>query len=612
MKINKNQNQQGIRPVEIKTNKRSYNKTPFIFYNKLVVIIIIVVISAIYLPVINYQFTYHDDVTLIDDNYNYLSKTSNFTDIFNKSVFFNPQFNIYDKYYRPILTLSFFVDTQIAGKNHIFFYLTNILLHIACTILLFYFLRKIEFGNYRSFLFSLVFAAHPALVQTIAWVPGRNDSLLFLFALLSIYFFADYFLNKKNLSLIFHFIFFFMGILTKETAVLLPLLYLLFYLLYTNASNKKNNILKIFELKFFIAIWLIISIVFFMIRKHIIGDTIGLPLSYMLKNMFLNTPAILQYIGKMLLPLHLNPYPLIEDTPFIYGIISLGIVIFLLIKSKNVNYRRLFFGICWLLIFLIPAIIRTSDIIESSFLEHRMYFPIIGFFIILSETDLIKKLDFKNKATLIATILFIAIYIGLCINHRNDYKDEYHYWKSAVECSPHGSFAHQGLGTYYVTNRQTDKAIAEFTTAIKLNSVIPNAHNNLGRIYFNNNNDSLAEKFFIRELEINPNSPMAHYNLGLIRYDEKNYIEAEKLIRKSLKLNLDNISAMNDLSVILAQQKKYEESINWCIFILDKDPKYELAYNNIKLILEIWDDKEKVSYYKKLLNNRILPSGRSL
>lgn len=565
------------------------------------ILIIAILVLLLYLPALNYKFTNDDDTSLIKDNYEFLSKTSNIQDIFSQSVFYN-SFKITDNYYRPVLTLSFFYDTQIAGKNYWFFYLTNILLHLSCCILLFLIFQKLNFKRTTSFLFTALFAVHPAFPQAVAWLPGRNDTLLTLFALSSYLFLIDYCNRKKIIPLLLHAFFLLVSLFTKESAVFLPVVFLLYILLLR--EEKSHMMKKIGEYKLPLFLWILIIVFSMIIRKSVLNNTVGFPLSYVISNFFINLPAIIQYIGKMLLPLNLNTLPVLQDVPLIYGIIVILLTAFFIWKSKTKNNRRIIFGILWMLIFLAPSILRTSSSIETLFLEHRLYFPIIGFFIIWGETDLIKKFQIKNKTSLFIFIPVLILFFITAWVHREDYKDEYRFWKSAVDGSPHSSAALRGMAAYYLDNKQPEKAEKLLIECITLNPDITEARNNLGRIYMDRGENTAAEKLFLEETEINTMASTAYYNLGHLRFAEKKYAEAEQMMRKSLIIDSSDVVVKNDLAACLGMQQKYEEAVKLCISILDEYPDYEYPKDYIKKIFSIWDDTDKVNYYKDLLSKK--------
>jgi Tfp pilus assembly protein PilF len=558
---------------------------------------------CLYFPILQYKFTNDDDIALIKDNYIFLSNVSNINEIFTHSVFYNT-FKVTDTYYRPVLILSFFYDTQIAGKHYWFFYLTNILLHIGCCILLLFLLQMLLYDKTRSLLFTLLFAVHPVFAQAVAWLPGRNDTLLTLFSLLSFYFLLKQITKKKILYQSLHLFFFAVALLTKETAIFLPILFLLYIWLFMPATKGISFIKKLSEFKIEIVGWIIMVFAFLYIRHEVLGSSVGMPLAFTLTNLIYNLPAIIQFTGKILLPFHLNTLPVLQDIPIYYGLATVAVIIYFVWRSKQRDNKRIIFGALWLLIFLAPAILRTSTSLETLFLEHRLYFPMIGFMIICMETDIVKKSDFNKGYARIIIMSVAAFLFVLTWIHCGDYKDEYSFWKSAADDSPHSSAALRGLASYYQSNQQVDKAEQLYIQCLKLNPSIAEVKNNLGRIYMDRGNDSLAEKLFYEEIEVNPLSSMAYYNLGHIRFAQAKYAEAEQMMHKALLINPDDAVTENDLAACLAMQKKYEEAIKLCFDILDKYPTYKYPIDYIKQIFSVWEDKGKIAYYKDLLNKK--------
>src|SRR5437879_296672 len=80
------------------------------------------------------------------------------------------------------------------------------------------------FTDFVAFLSALIFVVHPVLTQAVVWIPGRNDSLLAVFGLLSILCFIKYAEEGKLSQLLLHFLFLIISLLTKETAISIPLI----------------------------------------------------------------------------------------------------------------------------------------------------------------------------------------------------------------------------------------------------------------------------------------------------------------------------------------------------------------------------------------------------
>jgi hypothetical protein len=183
------------------------------FFKRL--ILIILVGFVLYLPSLFFSFSYFDDQVLILENFNFLRNLNNFGKAFEIEVFHTQGFSA--SYYRPILTLSFMLDAQVSGISPFFYHLSNIIYHLLASVLFFIFLKKIKIEEKISFYISLIFLVHPVLTQAVSWIPGRNDSLLTIFTLLSFIFLINYLENRNFWFLFLYFLFFFIALLTKES-----------------------------------------------------------------------------------------------------------------------------------------------------------------------------------------------------------------------------------------------------------------------------------------------------------------------------------------------------------------------------------------------------------
>jgi protein O-mannosyl-transferase len=550
---------------------------------------------VLYIQSVNYTATYHDDYSLLTGNYLFLKDPGTIFKLFTQSVFSGTG-QEKDFYYRPVLSLSFFTDVQVAGKSLKFSHFANIIYHLIASCVLFVFLQSFFIEKQAAFWLTLLFIIHPALVQAIAWVPGRNDSLLSIFSLLSCLSLI-HFIQYENKKYLFRNIAFFgVALLTKETAVILPLLFILIIIYF----QKKTN--KIFKQKrILIVSWIILCLCFFAVRKLILGTSVGLPFLYVIQHFFMNIPAFILYTGKMLLPFGLSTFPILKDATLVYGLISIAILIIAFYYSKNTDYFKVFLGACWMIIFLIPAVIPTTNAYETSFLEHRMYLPMIGFLLLISETDAIKRINFQKANARILLACTAILFFCLSLKHSSDYKNEFNYFQSAVKANPHSSFALRGLGTSYLAESKYEMAKDCYLKSLNLNPGLSDVRNNLGRIYMNLNLNEKAKDLFMEEMGLFPKSAMPYYNLALLALNNNKLDTAEILIKKSIEYDPNYIEARHDLAVIKSYKGNYEEAINIYIKILEQDPDYYSAKKNINLIFSVWKDENKVNEYHQLL-----------
>ena len=477
---------------------------------------------SLYYQTLSYGYTNLDDYYLIVNNQHFLSNLSNIFKSFTTDVFYFSSNTAY--YYRPILTISLMIDYQFGGTSPFFYHLTNIILHIASSYLLYLFLIKLNYKKALSFLFSLIFLVHPVLTQAVAWIPGRNDSLLAILVLSTFIFFLKYLEKDKIINLLLSIIFFTLAIFTKETGLLLvPMLFFYLYFIY------KKGKLPLDKFYFFIGALGIIEL-WEALRYMALGKLNPVTLTQAIKSFYLNFPATIQFFGKIFFPFNLSVMPTIQDTTFFYGIISIILLIAIIIFTKIKRWNYIIFGFLWFFAFLLPSYIVFNQTTGPYFIEHRLYVPIIGIFIVLLETDLISKINFKHGSLLII-LGVIILFTTITFRQSENFKDELFFWKNASDNSPHFSWAHQRLGYAKYSNNDTKGAENEFEKAILLSPDYDDAYHYLGLSYLRENNIDEAVKNWRKVLVINPDHIQALEYLTRYYYEKKDYDKASHYIK---------------------------------------------------------------------------------
>lgn len=506
---------------------------------------ILIVGFIIYLPTLFFNFTYFDDNELILNNLPFLKNLSNLPAAFARDVFHVSNFSAF--YYRPLLTISLILDAQFSGANPFFYHLTNVLIHLASACLFYYFLRAMKYKKDLSLVSSLVFVAHPIFTQAVSWIPGRNDSLLTLFTLAAIISLTK-FIDKKNLRYILFYLFFFaLAVFTKESGIFISVISVIFIFLFAKAKFSLND-WSVLTLG-----WIGVLAPWYFARNLALGKE-PYSLASAFQSIFVNSPGILLYLGKMMFPVNLSVLPILVDSTLIFGLVSLALIAFLLIISKQKDYRKILFGIVWFLIFLAPSLVRPDTEHAADFIEHRIYLSVVGLILVFLEIDIIKKLSFQNMASKILIGLIIFALSATTFLHSFKFKDRFTFWMSAVKTSPHHPLAHRNLGAMYFLDGRLEEAEKEFLKSLELNANEPMVHNNLGLVYMNRDLFDKAEKEYKDELEINPYYDNAYFNYGLLYYKKGMFNKAQEMWLNALKINPENKDAFNALIVLNSEK----------------------------------------------------------
>jgi len=96
-------------------------------------------------------------------------------------------------YYRPVVSLSYLVDYWIWGKSSFGYHLSNILIHMMVVTLFYIVSLRLFRKPLVSMVGALIFAVHPVHVESVAVVANRTDPLTSISLLLSLYFFHRHF-----------------------------------------------------------------------------------------------------------------------------------------------------------------------------------------------------------------------------------------------------------------------------------------------------------------------------------------------------------------------------------------------------------------------------------
>src|SRR5271165_3182395 len=89
-----------------------------------------------------------------------------------------------NSYYRPLTSVSFWLDRHLTGIRVFFFHETNISLHAASAVLVCWLTLLLTRQKPAAILAGIFFALQPAQVGAVAWIGGRTDVLSTFFNLL--------------------------------------------------------------------------------------------------------------------------------------------------------------------------------------------------------------------------------------------------------------------------------------------------------------------------------------------------------------------------------------------------------------------------------------------
>ncbi|MCK5180380.1 MAG: tetratricopeptide repeat-containing protein, partial [Candidatus Omnitrophica bacterium] len=384
------------------------------------------------------------------------------------------------QYFRPFTLLSYKADKALWGHNVKGYHFNVLLSHCLNTVLV-YFLALLAASRLRSkysiALFSAaLFAVHPVHAEVVAWICGRNESLSTNFALLAVVLFALCRKKDSMLWLSLSCLCFLIGLFFKELAAavlfLIPLYDLCFYRKNYSPLTKKNENVSVYAL--FAATFFL----YYIVRKMSLG---GFGLQSFIEEMNL-VKAVISTLGYYLkvtvLPLELDYF--ISEIPssniyFLCSALALAGLLFIAVKSFFDDKRIVTFGILSFLVILAPSLaVAITYISETPLALRYLYFPSVGFVILLGYLLRVDRIGFSSKVPFgqkIKCALFLFIFIFYQYVNAGQiliWKDDISLWSSVTQKTPEAGLPHSELGRAYILAGRPQEAIEEYKKALAM------------------------------------------------------------------------------------------------------------------------------------------------
>jgi tetratricopeptide (TPR) repeat protein len=453
----------------------------------------------VYLPTLLFGFSPLDERWLIVAHQDTLRSFGNMPDLFKSPIL--------GMYYRPLCMFSFMIDTVAGQGSKLVFHLSNILLHSLCTVLLFRFLKRLKISDEFAFFAALVFAVHPINVHTVAWIPGRNDSLLCLFSVLSCSQLSAWIDSGKIRHFIFHLIAFLGALFTKENAIVLPFVYALLW--YFFANEKKRNSAVLIS-----ASWLSMAVLWFVLRNGIINRLPPVTSAMNGNNLLHFLEALLVYAGKTIVPADQAIMPVLKDMSMLPFIAVTVLLIAVSFKTGLRDKKIAFFGIAWFFIFLlIPAWSGTTSSNGEQY-EHRLYTSLIGAFIFFSQL----KININSATLKRVTVILAIVFSVKTIVRSQAYKDDWSFLEAGTAESPSIAFFQNNLGFLYEQKGEYSTALEYYNEAIRLRPDRAEYYNNRGNLFFEMKDYRRAFEDDNKSLQMKPDQPTIYVNRSMANY----------------------------------------------------------------------------------------------
>ena len=625
--------------------------------NTILVFLIFFISILVYFNSLQNEFTF-DDITIIKNNL-LIRDIKNTPEIFTTGYWWGGLYKN-DGLYRPLVILSYALNFSIHKLEPFGYHLINVLIHSLNSILIFLLIKKITNDISISVLSSIFFAIHPIHTECVSGIIGRAELLSTFFTLLSFLMYLktkQYLFGKRYLFYSLSLIFFALGLLSKENAITLLLILIIYDFCFNNDFKLKHIFLGNNKMIYFYIGYVIIIVIYLLLKFALFDSILITQEISFIDNPLIDQPfaqskltalfLILKGILLLVFPLNIsadysyNQIGIINtfsDIRLYVTIFFVIIILLLLIYSYRKRERLLLFS----LIFYFGTVIITANLfffVGTIFAERLLYLPSIGYCFILaillnkffvflinrergkhliflmniiciviilfySSRTIIRNFDWKNNLTIFLKTTKTSsnsakIYMNLGIEYlsMNDLEKALYFESKALAIFPEYGDALNTIGAIYFQKGELDKAQSYFEEAIKLNQKFFAGHSNLGLILKQKGDFKKAIEEFEKSIQLNPHQYEAYYNISLCYIALGELSKAKDNLIKSLEYKPDNIDVYLQLALISANEKDISQAIYYNEKIIMFDSNFLLAYSNLARLYILNKDFQKAKEY---------------
>lgn len=484
------------------------------------------------------------------------------------------------QFWHPLTWLSLMLDYQLYGLNAGGYHLTNRILHILSTLLLFWLFCRMTGEIRKSAFVAALFALHPLHVESVAWIAERKDvlSAFFWMCTLCLYvYYTEKPVVKRYLLVLFSFI---CALMSKSMVVTLPVIMILLdYWPLRRFDSKKDN-LFLWQLREKIPFF-ILSAVVSMITFYAQPSVEHLSLSSRLAN----TPiSFITYLEKTFWPHDMAVfYPFHVQIPAwqVLGSILLILIISIAVIVTVKRLPYLFVGWLWYSITIMP-VIGIIQVGNHAMADRYHYLPSIGLAVMMAWgiPALIKNEEIKKNILFPVGISFLAIMALLAWQQCGYWKNNFELFNHAVLVTKDNYLAHNHRGVAYGKLGQYQLAIEDFNSAIGLNPNYTKAYYNLGKAYSALGQHNLAIERYNAAIRLKPDYADAYYNRGLTYSHFDQHQKAIEDYNRAILFESHHIKAYNNRGIAYLKIGHYEAAIKNFSKAIELKKDYADAYSN--------------------------------
>ena len=520
-------------------------------------------------------------------------------------------------YWHPMTWLSHLLDVTLFGTDAGAYHVTNLVLHIANTLLVFELFRRMTGAAGRSAFVAAIFAVHPLHVESVAWIAERKDVLSTFFWVLTVLAYIAYVRRPAAPRYLAMLVLYALALMSKPMVVTLPVVLLLLDTWPLRRDTPWPRLALEKAPLFVLALATSVATVIVQNRVGAMAALDALPWRLRAADA---TAGYVAYLWKTVWPTHLAAfYPLFAISPWRVAGAALALsAVTVAVTCNRARFPYLFVGWFWYVITIAP-VIGFLQAGEQGMADRFMYVPMIGLLLMVAwgvpdlATGLTPRGSRLIPAGAVALVAASAIAARAQVAH---WSDSVSLWEHATRATPESYVAYENLGQALRERGRLEEARASYQKALehapaRAPGYLAVIHNSLGMVLTREGKTAEALDRFAAAARLNPGFAEAHGNLANALAAEGRLADAIEHYREAVRLKPEYTEPRVGLGSALLRQGDAAAAISAYREALRLDPDLAQAHNGLgaALAMEGHDEEAMAQYTDALRLKPDLPTA---
>jgi tetratricopeptide (TPR) repeat protein len=472
---------------------------------------------------------------------------------------------------RPVVNWSYAIDRVVWGPEPFGFHVTSVLLHMVAVWLVFLLASRLAMDRMRrestaaidrgpalaALSAAALFGLHPMMTEAVGYISGRAEVLAAVLVLAAFLLARDWMETGRWASLAGAFGAWALGLLSKETAIVFPLL-VLYYdrVVRDDPDERRRHLWRLHVPLFAVAAGVgIVRLTVFLSVEYAGGATVHWPF------MFAELDVLMRYVGLLIVPSGQTIFHAIPATTgglarqAIVAAVTLGVILGVLaLTSRRARIASL--GLFWFVVVPLPQAMLVLLNRGEPMAERRVYLASVGFFIAVGSA--IGYVAGRPRAerpvmrVALGTIgmLVLVMLAGRTLLRNVIWSSPVLLWTEATQLAPDHWLPALVLGeSLHDAGRHAD-AVAALKRARDLRPDEPGIYEHLGLCLIEVGDLDEATAAFHKLTELSPRSAEAVNGLATISMARGDLTSARRQFLQVLDLEPRNVEARLGLAFI--------------------------------------------------------------